>query len=48
MEEMVEVRKEVSDMPCGNAIPAEDAGHQTEKKMLLAVKNKVTVFPPPR
>lgn len=31
MEEMVEVRKEVSDMPCGNAIPAEDAGHQTEK-----------------
>lgn len=28
---MVEVRKEVSDMPCGNAIPAEDAGHQTEK-----------------
>ena len=26
MEEMVEVRKEVSDMPCGNAIPAEDAG----------------------
>ena len=28
MEEMVEVRKEVSDMPCGNAIPAEDAGHQ--------------------
>ena len=25
MEEMVEVRKEVSDMPCGNAIPAEDA-----------------------
>lgn len=44
MEEMVEVRKEVSDMPCGNAIPAEDAGHQTE--MLLAVK--VTVFPPPR
>lgn len=45
MEEMVEVRKEVSDMPCGNAIPAEDAGHQTEK-MLLAVK--VTVFPPPR
>lgn len=29
--EMVEVRKEVSDMPCGNAIPAEDAGHQTEK-----------------
>ena len=43
MEEMVEVRKEVSDMPCGNAIPAEDAGR---KKMLLAVK--VTVFPPPR
>ena len=31
MEEMVEVRKEVSDMPCGNAIPAEDACHQTEK-----------------
>ena len=31
MEEMVEVRKEVSDMPCGNAIPAEDAGHQTKK-----------------
>lgn len=46
MEEMVEVRKEVSDMPCGNAIPAEDAPVIRRKKMLLAVK--VTVFPPPR
>lgn len=45
MEEMVEVRKEVSDMPCGNAIPAEDAGHQTEKDV---AGREVTVFPPPR
>ena len=42
---MVEVRKEVSDMLCGNAIPAEMPVIR-RKKMLLAVK--VTVFPPPR
>ena len=41
MEEMVEVRKEVSDMPCGNAIPAEDAGHQTEKAVVIY--NAVTI-----
>lgn len=45
MEEMVEVRKEVSDMPCGNAFPQKMPVIR-RKKMLLAVK--VTVFPPPR
>ena len=42
MEEMVEVRKEVSDMPCGNAIPAEDAGHQTEKDVAGRESDRVT------
>ena len=45
MEEMVEVRKEVSDMPCGNAIPAEDAGHQTEKDVAGRESDRV---PAPR